>query len=276
MIEDTSGAQAQDVQTAYINDLRRVLKPLTAAQRRELYKLMTDSEQGLRTRALARAELWEDATRLVLAVEGRIRKRYGHEDADMDMIQEGNLAAGKAVDSWNPDKGAFSTWIVSNVRGAMLDYLNESNKGGVGSKSSDAVMMDMEEGVAYAAETTGTTDTPGAKTEGAITRGELLTYDGIRIGEDLEGTSAYAPHGFESQETQYETGRLEAALTHLPDRDAYILSAYYGIGLPQLTLQQIADKSGYSVSGIRKRITLSKKKVQELLQHSTLRVREHD
>jgi RNA polymerase sigma factor (sigma-70 family) len=271
-MDDMSGARAQDVQTAYINDLRRILKPLTAAQRKELKREMSLRCLGPGKQE-ARTLLWEDALRLVLMVEGRIRQRYGIEFTDMDMVQEGNLAAGRAVDTWDPDKGTFSTWVASHVRGAMLDYLNESNKGGVGSKSSDTMMVDMEEGVAYAAETTGTTDTPGAKAEGAFTRGELLTYGGIMVGEDLEGTSAYTPHGFETQEQQVDVDHLTRAVDALPELDRHAIRAYYGIGLPQQTLAEIAHSTGYSVSGIRKRITLSKVKVQESLQHSILRVR---
>jgi RNA polymerase sigma factor (sigma-70 family) len=271
-MNETSGAVAQNIQTAYINDLRRILKPLTAAQRIELSNCIQDNVCNPPARNEARALLWEDALRLVLTVEGRIRKRYGLEAQDMDMVQEGNLAAGRAVDSWNPAKGAFSTWVIAHVRGAMLDYLNESSKGGVGSKSSDALMVDMEEGVAYTSETTGQHDTPGSIQAGAITRGELLTYDGVMVGEDVEGAS-YTPYGFESQDVQADAERLARAVDRLPAIDAEALRAYYGVGVPQQTLAEIASATGYSVSGIRKRITLSKLKVQDLLQDSILRVR---
>jgi RNA polymerase sigma factor (sigma-70 family) len=56
--------------------------------------------------------------------------RCGYEDA----WQEGRLAAGLAIRSWNPDQGAFSTHVASRVRGALLNWCNSKDTMGVGSR----------------------------------------------------------------------------------------------------------------------------------------------
>jgi RNA polymerase sigma factor (sigma-70 family) len=248
----------------YLQDIK-TSTPLNEGQRRALHAVRHDKD--------AHDILWRDALRLVLLIEGRLRKAYGIDEPDPDMIQDGNIAAGRAVDTWDPERGKFSTWVTATVRGAMLDYLNEMNKGGIGSKSSATLLVDMEEGVTSAPETTGTEDRPGLRQEGMIPRSELLTYDGIVIGEDIDGTSGYTPEGFETPETLALRSQLCGALAKLPEEDAYILRAYYGVGEAQHTLAELAQKTGYSISGIRKRIIKSKQMVQIILQDSILGVR---
>ncbi len=53
---------------------------------------------------------------------------------DDDAWQTGRLAAGGAIRTWNPARGAFSTHIATQVRGALLKWLNEQRTGGVGSR----------------------------------------------------------------------------------------------------------------------------------------------
>jgi DNA-directed RNA polymerase specialized sigma24 family protein len=53
---------------------------------------------------------------------------------DEDALQEGRLAAGLAIRSWNPARGAFSTHVASQVRGALLNWCNSHATAGVGSR----------------------------------------------------------------------------------------------------------------------------------------------
>jgi RNA polymerase sigma factor (sigma-70 family) len=232
---------------------------MTKTERRAL---QTAAMHGSKT---ARDKLWNEAMRLVLRSEHRLRKLYGIEEQDEDMVQEGALAAGRAVDTWDPERSSFATWVLTNVKGAMLDYLNEYCKHGIGSKSSAVIMVDMEEGVASAPEMTGTTDVPGTAEEDAIPRSELLTYEGVRVGPNVDG-NGFVPEGFEDVETRVDYNKLYTAIGQLSPDDAFIIRAYYGIGRARLTLAELCDAVGYSLSGIRKRITLLENSLKSSLQ----------
>jgi RNA polymerase sigma factor (sigma-70 family) len=210
--------------------------------------------------------LWTDALRMVPLIEGRIRKAYGIEHPDPDMIQEGNLACCRAVETWNPDAGAFTTWVGHVVRGAMLDYLNESNKGGVGSKSADVTMVDMHDALAFSAEQTGEEDRPGMRgNAGGIPRGDLLTYGGIHVGEDREGADV-VPEGYDVPEREAYRLQLRDAVARIGDPlDRAILIGYYGFDGAAKTLAELALELGYSPTGILKRLNAAQDKVKKYL-----------
>lgn len=54
------------------------------------------------------------------------------EQATDDLLQEGLLAAGRAVRTWQPLKGAFATWVHHAAHGAMLDHIRRVSSGMVG------------------------------------------------------------------------------------------------------------------------------------------------
>jgi RNA polymerase sigma factor (sigma-70 family) len=204
----------------------------------------------------ARETLWIDSLRLVRRVNAQLRSAYGQDEGDEDWLQEGALAAGRAVDTWDPQRSSFASWVVTNVKGAMLDYINENGKAGIGSKSTAVTMVDMEEGVAFSPELSGTEDRPGSgHVDDGIPRSELLTYDGIQLGDDTEG-EVQPPEGYEAPEDRVTGLQLREALGRLEPQDEAMLRAYYGIDCPRLTLEQLATRFTLSVSGIRKRITL--------------------
>jgi RNA polymerase sigma factor (sigma-70 family) len=80
--------------------------------------------------------LWVEALPLVkftikrMIQSGALDPHYARED----LLQEGNLSAGKAIRTWEPLEAAFSTWITSNVRGALLNFLAVQSNRGMGSK----------------------------------------------------------------------------------------------------------------------------------------------
>lgn len=248
--------------TAYMTDLRSQSRCRQTDL--ELHTILHDEHERGTARETARRTLWGRALGLVLRAEAKLRKRFELDEIDPDMVQEGNLAAGKAVETWDPSRGAFSTWIIVNARGAMLDYLNERNKGGVGSKSSAAMMVDMEEGVASSPELGGTEDMPGMEQPGQISRGDLLTYEGIQMGPALEGLG-YVPAEYEDPERLALIARIREVIDILPTDDGYILKAYFGLDRPKRTLEELADDTGYSESGIRKRVTLLLEQVREMV-----------
>lgn len=254
-----------DSVTLYMADLGRASK-LTEPERRAYHDNMFTTEASTSQYQYAKGKLWEDALRMVPLIEGRIRKAYGIEHPDPDMIQEGNLACGRAVDTWDPRAGAFTTWIGHVVRGAMLDYLNEVNKGGVGSKSASVTMIDMHDAVAFSAEQTGDEDRPGMRTSaGGIPRGDLLTYGGVMVGEDREG-SELIPEGFDTPDREAYRVQLREAVDGVTDPlDRKILVGYYGFDGPSRTLAELAVELDYSVTGVRKRLIAAQEKVKKFL-----------
>lgn len=262
MTNETEASLSTDSMSAYLADIERTLVTHTAQDRSTLHALMQQGDKG------ARMRLWEDALRLVLLVEGRLRKAYGIEAPDLDMIQEGNLAAGRAVETWDPQQGAFSTWIVAAVRGAMLDYLNEAAKGGIGSKSAAVVLVDMEEPVASSAETSGTEDRPGMqRTSAGFSRGELLTYDGVVVAEIGAADDAYAPEGYGTPTQEAYRQQVRQAVSYLGlESDQKILRDYFGIDTDEpKTLAELADSLNMSVAGARKRLLAALERVKKFL-----------
>lgn len=90
------------------------------------YPRLSPSQQASATHE----RLWIESLRIVLYVF-HLMRRTGQLIAapdDMDMIQEGALAAGRAVKRWNPEKGTLSTFLVPAIRGAMLSYAAQERK----------------------------------------------------------------------------------------------------------------------------------------------------
>jgi hypothetical protein len=252
--EETVGSVSQDGVTAYLSDLSRVPR-LSADQQHDLHAIAQESGSALAIRT-ARDLLWKDALRLVLMVEKRLRRSFGLQYPDPDMIQEGNLAAGKAVETWDPQQGAFSTWVAKVCGGAMLDYMNEASKGGIGSKSASVILVDMDEPVAFTPEQAGSEDRPGMK--GAVAglpRGDLLTYQGVLVGGTLDGTGT-APIGLGTPEEEVYREQLGMGAKE------EILRLYYGLDGTRMTLTELAKHYGLSVTGARKRVLAAQKRVK--------------
>jgi RNA polymerase sigma factor (sigma-70 family) len=252
-----------DSVTLYLHDLDKITK-LKEPERKALWlQGLTDGEKLV---SHSHNILWQDALRMVPLIEGRIRKAYGIEHPDPDLLQEGNLACGRAVETWNPEAGAFTTWVGHVVRGAILDYLNEANKGGVGSRNSDVTMVDMHDSVAFSAEQTGEEDRPGMRGNASgIPRGDCLTYSGVVVGEDREG-SEHVPEGFDTPDREaYRTQLREAVGGVVDELDRKILIAYYGFDGPSKTLAELGTELGYSVTGVRKRLIAAQEKVKRFL-----------
>lgn len=252
-----------DSVTLYLNDLQKVAK-LTEPERRALW--LRSLQDGEKLVSPSSHLLWQDALRMVPVIEARIRKAYGIEIPDPDMIQEGNLSCCRAVETWDPEAGAFTTWVGHVIRGAMLDYLNEVNKGGVGSKSATVTMVDMHDPLAFSAEQTGEEDRPGMRGNASgIPRGDLLTYSGVLVAEDREGAE-HIPEGFDTPEREAYKMQLHEAVNRVVDElDRKILIGYYGFDGPARTLAELAVELDYSVTGIRKRLLAAQEKVKKFL-----------
>jgi RNA polymerase sigma factor (sigma-70 family) len=247
-----------DSVSLYLKDLERDTRVNIADGAKQVYKRRADA--GCPD---AKDRLWVEACRMVPMIEARVRKARGIEHADPDLIQEGNLACGRAVETWDPEKGAFTTWVGHIVTYALLEYLGEADKGGIGSKAADVYMVDMYDSVAFSAEQTGDEDRPGMKGNASgMSRGELLTYSGVMMGEDREGAES-VPEGYDMPDKEVYREQIRERLDSIADPlDKRIIQGYYGFdGTPQ-TLAQLAHELGYSVTGVRKRLLALQEKVK--------------
>jgi RNA polymerase sigma factor (sigma-70 family) len=88
--------------------------------------MTSDQQRAAHTRQDWRA-LWLDGLPLVRFTLTRMRANGELlSPVDDDLLQEGYLAAGEAVRLWQPPLGAFSTFLVSWIRGRLLTYLNKA------------------------------------------------------------------------------------------------------------------------------------------------------
>lgn len=85
---------------------------------------ITQLPGGLNLTTTEHRTLWQRSVPITKATVARL-VRHGHLPSDQatdDLLQEGHLAAGRAILSWNPDLGAFSTWVSHNVARAVLKH----------------------------------------------------------------------------------------------------------------------------------------------------------
>jgi RNA polymerase sigma factor (sigma-70 family) len=100
--------------------------------------------------------LWEQALPLVkftitrLIRSGRLDSSFSSDD----LLQEGNLAAGAAVRSWHPDKGAFSTWVMRRVHGAIQDHIRREAGGMIGGRRAHGSTTALDESLTDGTEIT--------------------------------------------------------------------------------------------------------------------------
>lgn len=174
--------------------------------------------------------LWEQAIPVVkfaisrLVQSGRVDRSYCSDD----MYQAAYLAVGATVRSWEPDKVAFSTWIVARAQGAALDYLRGQASGMVGGRDANG--------------RTGVYD-------------EELTPDlGSGIAESLEN----------DQEAQ----QLLAGWQQLDRFDRNLLALRYGLGVESQTMSEVAQSTGEPLRTTERKLQVALRKLAGFLQKS--------
>lgn len=183
----------------------------------------------------ARHALWLEAVRIVLFAAGK--NRMGAE-TDMDVLQEGMLAAGVAVDSWEPEKGAFSTWVVAKTRGAMSDYYRTELRRGTGSKAAPLPFFESLDESAGVIDAQDTEDAPGVEWVD-----ESPVHDALDLG------------GFESPEQAAYVEQVRDVVRGIECLELRtIIQSYYGIEQEPMTLQEIANSTGRAVSYIHGKV----------------------
>lgn len=136
--------------------------------------------------------LWEQTIYIVKHAVTRLLQagQLAPERASDDLLQEGYMAAGKAVKTWNPDLGMFSTWISHAVRGAMLNHLKAESTGIIGGRDAGLITTQLADDI-----------TP-----------------------DMEGDEPT-----EEIERLKDAVRVRIALGHLEERERLILERWFGI-----------------------------------------------
>lgn len=162
---------------AYVQHLKTI-PPLNSAQQAGLLEMTRDEEEPHESRRWATSRLWLDALKFVLYVRMKLRNSMPFVRLDdMDMIQEGNLAAGLALATWEPARGTLTTWLYPHVRGALLDYARSDSR--------------IEQGLVSLDDVVGSeTLVDGQTEEEPYTVAELLVYD-HHVFEDPETVTEY-------------------------------------------------------------------------------------
>lgn len=90
--------------------------------------------------------LWEQSLPIVkFAISSMVRGGMDRHHCTDDTLQEASLAAGKAVRTWDPSKGEFSTWIVKRATGAIRNHINRERNGLIGGRDAYVATVEMQE-----------------------------------------------------------------------------------------------------------------------------------
>lgn len=90
--------------------------------------------------------LWVAAFPLIAAAV-RDLQAAGTIGRDLDpneLCQEAAVRVGEAVRRWDPERGAFSTFVTATARGAVLNYVNREANGGTGSHNASVAVCALE------------------------------------------------------------------------------------------------------------------------------------
>ncbi len=200
----------------YVRDLDHEVLPHA-----ELVKLREKAHSGDESAFQA---LWVQGTKLVLMVAHRLRRQSLVPSAEfLDLIQEGNIGVGKAVRSWDPDKGRFSTYVAEIVRGHMLMYTSgRGREGGVTGRDAEG-----NRATVYAESDILSSDNDGVE---EVHENYLVSFDFSQVEHRL----------------------LRRAIAKLPEKEHdFIMRRFFR----DQTLEEIADVYGISKQAVHKAIT---------------------
>jgi RNA polymerase sigma factor (sigma-70 family) len=185
------------------------------------------------------------ATKLVAATARFMQKRYDLSDADReDLEQEGTIAALGAIPHYQPDRGAFVTWIGAKTRGRMIDALRKLKSGGV-TGGLVVEMVDPEQLKDYS-------DSEDMEDPDV----------GLSQDETLAGDS--------DTEQSVIISQIMDKVSELPFSERELLRLRYGIDRPPHTIGRLATIYGVSGPAILKRLNVITKKLKQSLENDGL------
>jgi len=255
-------------------------EPQTAANGIEIYlreigrvPLLTRKEERALARRIRRgdAQAREQMIKANLRLVVKIANDYAELGLPLlDLISEGNIGLMKAVEHFNPRKGAkFSTyaswWIKQAIRRALSNqsklirlpvHITEkiSKMKRAGFRLSEQLGRDPT-----AAELGQLVDLPADRVEQLRTIGTAPLSLHATVGDDADSTQLFEVIGDDRTATPYETladrnlaGEIQALLKELDPREAEIITQRFGLdGNPPRTLEEVGRQFRVSRERIR-------------------------
>lgn len=215
-------------------------------------------------------KLWEATVPLVKLQYGRmVRSGVVPEPAfkgDDEWLHAGILLAGEAMRTWEPEKGAYSTYIIATLTWGYRRVLEKSWRGGLTARHSIPLQMfSLEQVRDDLPDSHGELLDEGFADEG--TYSAALTYEGV-IGSHGVPAAHYpqrvAPEGLGdpvAEAARMETQvRLVAGLASLPESEREVLLA-----TQTETQEAYAKRNGIALRTVRGRLSRARRNMAAFL-----------
>lgn len=195
-----------------------------------------DTQQSI---AAARQDSTNAIIKLVDFAVGRLARRYGLQEADIqDLRQAGYIAGLSAYTRYKPSSGALSTWILRRVNGELIDQLKGLRNGGLTGHGSHEALISPSD-TAYGLDDAEVSDVPGT-----------AAPDVVSLLDSIPDERSISP------ELGASMGEiLGLAQDKLNPTDYAILLAYHGVGQKPKTIRELASTYGISATRIHYRLT---------------------
>jgi RNA polymerase sigma factor (sigma-70 family) len=184
------------------------------------------------------AWLWECASPIIAGTVQKMRRAGeigGGVDLE-DVCQEASAAVGASLPRWDAGRGAFSTWVTAQTRGAVLDYVNREGNRGTGSRAQRIAVTSLDEG-------------------------RISAEDALTAAARLTGTSAASdPEALTAADDMPDLSAVDNEF------DRALLTRRYGLdGRGALTAAQVAARVGMPLATVKWRLRRALRAVQKAL-----------